>query len=112
MTLEWRDLTYKVTTGKRRKKTDKTILRDLTSAVPAGRLLAVMGELALEYSARPIHAPTATASGFGAHGGPSLPERSYSEEISSSPAWMVRDSVFTSQHGVTCLLQQPAYLAC
>ena len=43
ITLEWRDLTYKVVVGKRKQRTFKTILDGLSGAVSPGRLLAVMG---------------------------------------------------------------------
>lgn len=41
--VEWRDLTYTVPVGRRKNRTNRTILSNLSASVPAGRLLAVMG---------------------------------------------------------------------
>ena len=43
ITLEWKNLNYSVIVGKRKNKTVKTILDNLTGQVTPGRLLAIMG---------------------------------------------------------------------
>jgi len=43
VTLEWKDLTYTVQIGHGKKRSTRTILENLTSQVPPGRLVAVMG---------------------------------------------------------------------
>jgi hypothetical protein len=40
ITIEWRDLTYVVTVGRRKKRAPKTVLENLSGQVPPGRLLA------------------------------------------------------------------------
>lgn len=43
VSIEWEDLTYTVTVGRRKNKKIKTILDNISAQVPAGRLVAVMG---------------------------------------------------------------------
>ena len=41
--LEWRHLVYSIPVGRGKQATRKTILSDLSSHVPPGRLVAIMG---------------------------------------------------------------------
>lgn len=43
VTVEWQNLSYRIQIGRRKDRTTKTILDDLSGQIPPGRLLAIMG---------------------------------------------------------------------